>query len=352
MQAASTSSAFVLASALRSALQPALAAGALVYLQGGSEATQYLQYLPVAANLSAGTNLTRLAPVVQDQQYIVRDWPLAGAERSSSSSSSSSEGGGSEGSGRDEGGGSAADLASSGRYVYAVVYSAEQRNGQLVVAPLGPDALVDAAGGAQGSAPAANSTATEAAPAPAPAPAAASNQTDAGAVPAPAPSPAAAPTSAPAAAAEPGGNATAGSSGSASSNATASGSESESGGGSGSSSGNATGADRITVLQAHSWEIEIVDITVSSGYLAVLERRNGTLVATAYPLPKDGGLRVSICVHLCAVGLMIEDLRELNVPCLACCCAVQSVAVPRIPRLCASSLVARCPTLPCRAPPG
>jgi oligopeptidase B len=240
--------------------------GALVYLQGGSDATQYLQYLPATASLSAGTNFTQLAPLIEQQQYIVRDWPLAGAERSSKSGKNGSS----------EGGGSDAAAASSGRYVYAVVYSAERRNGELVVAPLGPDALAGAAGGAQGSAPDANSTAGEAAAAPPPpAPgAAAANESSGNATlaPASAPSPAAAP-------AEPGSNATSGSG-----NATASGGNE---GGSGSS--NASSTSPLVVLQAHSWDVEIVDITVSSGHLAVLERRNGTLVATAYPLPKDGG---------------------------------------------------------------
>lgn len=40
-----------------------------------------------------------------------------------------------------------------------------------------------------------------------------------------------------------------------------------------------------TVLQQHSRDIELVDITVSSTHIAVLERKNGTLVATTYKLP-------------------------------------------------------------------
>lgn len=247
-----------------------------MYLQGGSDATQYLQYLPAAANLSTGTNFTQLVPVVDQQQYIVRDWPLAGAERSGSSSGSDAEGG----SGNDT-------SSTSGRFVYAVVYSAVRRNGELIVAPLGPDALAGAAGWERPSAPDSSDTAGEAAaaapppPASAPAPApAATNETGGNATlaPPPAPSSAAAPAGAPAAT-EPSSNATAGGSSDGRSNATAS----------GESSGNATATSHVTVLQAHSRDVEIVDITVSSGHLAVLERHNGTLVATAYPLPKDGG---------------------------------------------------------------
>lgn len=48
------------------------------------------------------------------------------------------------------------------------------------------------------------------------------------------------------------------------------------------------GIDVVTVLQTHSRDVEIVDITVSASHLAVLERKNGTLVATAYPLPSNG----------------------------------------------------------------
>ncbi len=44
----------------------------------------------------------------------------------------------------------------------------------------------------------------------------------------------------------------------------------------------------VHVLQPHSMFVEIMQITLSDLYLAVLERRNGTLVATIYPLPNNG----------------------------------------------------------------
>ena len=308
-----------------------------MYLQGGSDATQYLQYLPAAANLSAGTNFTQLAPVVDQQQYIVRDWPLAGAERSGSSSSSSGSG--------TEGGSGNDTSSSSGRYVYAVVHSAERRNGELVVAPLGPDTLAGAAGWERPSTSDTNDTAGEAAaaapppPASAPAPApAARNETGGNATlaPTPAPSSAAAPASAPAAV-EPSGNATAGGSSAGSSNATAT----------GESSSNATSTSHVTVLQAHSRDVEIVDITVSSGHLAVLERRNGTLVATAYPLPKDGGWGGAgrTGLMLMCLGSVAWSLRNKEDP-AACHAAHKSLVRPAATHLLAIPWLPSC----CREP--
>ena len=50
------------------------------------------------------------------------------------------------------------------------------------------------------------------------------------------------------------------------------------------------GLPGLMLLQPHSLDVEIVDLTVSQGFLTVLERRNGTLSATAYPFPADGAL--------------------------------------------------------------
>lgn len=119
-------------------------ADAIVYLRGGSDTTHYLLYMPANSTGSAA-NFTSLAPKVwactgvayqhvwsacifpialpacacaqvPEQQFLVRDAP-------------DSKGGGS--------------------YLYAVIYTAEERNGQLVVVPLGPDALVNATGSAE-----------------------------------------------------------------------------------------------------------------------------------------------------------------------------------------------------------
>ena len=245
-----------------------------MYLQSGSETTEHLLYLPATANLSAGANFSQLAPVVDEQQFIVRDWPTAGEERGASG-----DAGDVDGNGEDSGSGSG-----SGRYIYAVVYSAERRNGELVVASLGPNALAGAAGGAQGSAPAAEGAGGNATAAPAPTPA-----------PVRAPAPAAAPAAAPGSSIATGGaatNATGGSGAAAGGgNATSAGSGSDSGSGADTPGGGGGSGGYFALLQAHSRDIELVDISLSSGHLAVLERRNGSLVATAYALPKDGGWR-------------------------------------------------------------
>lgn len=149
-------------------------------------------------------------PQVHEQQFLVRDWHSVGG---SGDASSEEEGG------------------SGSSYLYAVVFTGEHRNGQLVVTQLAPGALAGSTAGPAGAA---------------------------GSVPAPAPAPA--------------------------------GSESSGDPGNSSSSSSASSSGSWTVLQPHSREVEIVDLTVSSGFLALLERRNGTLVATAYPLPSDGAL--------------------------------------------------------------
>ncbi|KAL4457576.1 hypothetical protein ABPG75_012441 [Micractinium tetrahymenae] len=177
---------------------------ATIFLRGSSETTHYLLYLPSNAT-GEGANFTMLAPPVQERELLVRDWHSSGS-----------------GEGTDEGGSS----SGGGSFLYAVIYTAEQRNGQLVATRLAPGALAGATASAAGGAPA---------PAPAPAPG-------------------------PPESGEPG-------------------------------DGGASGAGSSgfwAVLQAHSREVEIVDLTVSSRHLALLERRNGTLVATAYPLPPDG----------------------------------------------------------------
>lgn len=144
---------------------------------------------------------------VQDRQFLVRDWHSSG---------------GSGGEGAAEGGGD----SSGSSHLYAVVSTADQRNGQLVVTQLAPGALAGSAADAAGDS-----------PAPAPAP---------------------------------------------------EGPESSSLGDGGNSSAEAGGSSPWVVLQPHSREVEIVDLAVSSSHLALLERKNGTLVATAYPLPSDG----------------------------------------------------------------
>lgn len=160
---------------------------AVVYLQGSSETTHYLLYLP--ANSTAADNFTMLAPAVQEQQLLVRDWHFTGD--SSDGSDSSDE----------TGNGTHVPVS----YLYAVIYTAEQRNGQLLVTQLAPNALLGAAADDQGM------------------------------------------HSAPSAL-----------------------------------------GGYWALLQGHSRDVEIVDLAVSASHLAVLERKNGTLMATAYPLPSDG----------------------------------------------------------------
>lgn len=164
---------------------------ALVYLQGRSETTQYLQYLPAGADLAAGTNFAVLASPVAERQLIVRDCPAGSGDG----------------------------------YIYAIVSTAERRNGELVVARLGPSALPGAAA--------------------------------------------------------PGNS-------SSSRNATSAGAATGGGDGNATSGGGSTTGGYLALLQPHSSEVELVDLTVSTGHLAVLERRNGSLLATIYPLPKDG----------------------------------------------------------------
>ncbi|KAI3425089.1 hypothetical protein D9Q98_008467 [Chlorella vulgaris] len=191
---------------------------AVVYLRGRSGTTHYLLYLPTDGSSGEGgntANFTSLAPKVHEQQYLVRDAP---------------------------------PRADSPAYLYAVIYTAEQRNGQLVVVELGPDALLNATADSSGvrSAPNPGDGAAEA------------NSTSA-----------------------------AGDGDGVSDSESSGGGEDVEQGGSG---GGGTEASHSywALLQAHSREVELVDITVSSSHLAVLERKNGTLVATAYPLPKDG----------------------------------------------------------------
>lgn len=196
-------------------------------MAGGSETEQYLLYLPAGASLAGGANFTRLVGALPQRQYIVRDWPAPSPAGSGES--------GAEGGGGDSGSSSS---NSSGGYVYAVVYSEEKRNGELVVTALLEDSLVE--------------------PPPAQDPAA-----EAG--------------------------------------------SGEAGGGAGAGNGTAgiggTGGRHWALLQAHSREVEIVDVTVSASHLAVLERRNGTLVAVAYALPADGeaggGRELSCGVSAC-----------------------------------------------------
>lgn len=243
-------------------------ADAAVFLRGGSATTHYLLYLPSNAT-GDGANFTLLAPPVgergqglcpprgiphapaahvtapscrmlrrsaqwahsprfhgcpshgclsspgrphtcqvQDWRFLVRDWHSSGDGSGEGSEEGSADSGGSS-------------------FLYAVVSSAAQRNGQLVMTRLGPGAMAGAAAG------------------------------EAGSVPAPAPAPGLP----------------------------------EGGGPDDGSSGGTGSASSWVVLQAHSREVEIVDLTVSSSHLALLERRNGTLVATAYPLPTDGARR-------------------------------------------------------------
>ncbi|PSC72656.1 protease 2 isoform A [Micractinium conductrix] len=249
---------------------------AAIFLRGSSETTHYLQYLP-ASGAAHGTaaNFTVLAPAVQDQRIVVGDWVPTSSSSSGdgNSSKSSSEsigcGGGSGAEKSDSGdGGEKADSGGGGgnstsessggesrgsgsgggasvAYLYALIYTAEQRNGQLVVTQLGPNAL-DAAADASGSRVGGGGGASGSKPAaPAPAPVGDGGARGSGG-------------------AEPG---------------------SPEGGG---AAGNGTAGPYWALLQAHSWDVELVDLEVSSGHLAVLERRNGTLVATAYPLPDDG----------------------------------------------------------------
>lgn len=155
---------------------PALAE-ALAYLRGRSETTDKLAYMPLGAGpgcQAAAANFSQLAPAAHETQYTVRDW--AG----------------------DAGGAGPAGAGGRARHLYAAIYTPSARNGQLVVALLGANALATAGGGGDGAQP-------------------------------------------------------------------------------------------WTVLQPHDGEVEIVDLAVSAGHLAVLERRGGVLSAAHYPLPAGGG---------------------------------------------------------------
>lgn len=212
-----------------------ITADALIYLQGSSETTQYLLYLSASASLgsAAPANFTVLVPAASERQMIVRDWPAP----ASSDEGGSSEGGSSEGSdsGSGEGdtsseggtGGAASEGSGASGFIYAIVYTAERRNGELVVASLRPDTLPGDARNASSSSGSGDTDITDPA--------------DSG---------------------------------------------SSSGGGSNSSS---TSDDpHWALLQAHDMGVELVDLALSATHLAVLERRNGTLVATAYALPSNG----------------------------------------------------------------
>jgi hypothetical protein len=134
--------------------------------------------------------------------------------------------------------------------LYAVVYTSQERNGRLVVARLGPSALANVTGEPPIQDDDAAARGGE------------SGIEEAGS----AASPAAAPSG------DAGGDGGEGGAGDA-----------------GSSPG--TG---WALLQAHSREVEIVDLALSGRHLAVLERRNGTLAATAYTLPADGAPRRAV----------------------------------------------------------
>ena len=87
------------------------AADAVIYLRGASETTHYLHYMAASAP-AATANFSVLAPLVgQEQQYVVRDTP--------SSSSSCA-------------------------LLFAVLYTPDALNGQLVVTQLKPNALANA----------------------------------------------------------------------------------------------------------------------------------------------------------------------------------------------------------------
>ena len=148
-------------------LPAGLPADAVVYLRGSSEVSQYLLYAPTNSSGSGNVSFTMLAPMVggwvlgwvggraggwvergvftaaplpctalasgrqprylccpllqvQEQEVLVSDWHPSSQDGSQHSSSA-------------------------GRgYLFAVIYTAEQRNGQLVVTELAPNALAGA----------------------------------------------------------------------------------------------------------------------------------------------------------------------------------------------------------------
>jgi hypothetical protein len=83
---------------------------------------------PALPDIDKLTQLCCCPPLqVQEQEVLVRDWHPGGQDGSQDSSS-----------------------ADSRSYLFAVIYKAEQRNGQLVVTDLAPNALVDATADATG----------------------------------------------------------------------------------------------------------------------------------------------------------------------------------------------------------
>jgi hypothetical protein len=155
-----------------------LPADAVIYLRGSSEVSHYVLYTPTNSSRSGNVTFTMLAPMVsdvegdpslllaatvaqlgnrcvaqlhcrlpsltstsshsraaarccplqvQEQEVVVRDWHPSGQ-------------------------GSSQDGSSDGdrSYLFAVIYTAEQRNGQLVVTDLAPNALVGATADATG----------------------------------------------------------------------------------------------------------------------------------------------------------------------------------------------------------
>lgn len=167
----------------------------------------------------------------------------------------SSSGSESDSSGETGGGDSARSSISRGALIYAIVAGPDSRNGQLVVGPLAPDVLA-------GSIPDAPSAASQG-----------------------------------------------GSSG---------GDSSEAGGGGGAGEGDGRALDEgesagsgLVLLQAHSRDVELVDLVVTSTHLAVLERRNGTLRALSYALPADGASRGGspappVCCCRCRIAPAFE----------------------------------------------